>query len=79
MNSIEFPLYPNVKKTIIMVKIRYTVYEYMPFKYAKISVLYLDENDAIIDNKLLEMNTTNGFSNWGSDDTYLQNWIKANL
>lgn len=79
MNSIEFNLYPNLKKTIVMVKIRYSVYEYKPFEFAKISVVYLDEQDTPIDNKLLELNNTNGFNNWGNDDKYLETWIKERI
>ena len=79
MNSVEFNLYPNLKKTITMTKIRYNIFEYKPFSHAKISIQFLDENDIPVDNKLLELNVNNGFLNWNADDRYLQTWITANL
>lgn len=77
--SVEFNLYPNIKKTITMVRVRYNIFEYCPFQYAKIAVQFIDDQGIAVDNKLLEINTTNGFLQWGSDDKYLENWIKAQL
>jgi hypothetical protein len=79
MESVEFNLYPNIKKTITMVKIRYNVYEYKPFQYARIAIQYLDENDTPVENKVLLLDTTNGFNNWGSDDKFLETWIKSQI
>lgn len=79
MNSVEVNLYPNIKKTITIVKFRYNVYDYIPFQSAKIVVQFIDDKGDPVDNKILELNTTNGFNSWGNDDKYLENWIKTNI
>lgn len=79
MNSVSFPLYPNLKKTITMVKLKYIIYDYKPFEYAKITLIFLDENDMPVDTRVLELNKSNGFSSWGSDDKYLEQWIKTQI
>ena len=79
MNYVECNLYPNLKKTITMCKMKYTIYDYKPFSYAKITVLLLDEYDIAVDSKVFELNITNGFNEWGNDDRYLETWIKSQL
>lgn len=75
----EFPVYPNLKKTILMVKCRYNIYNYLPFTSAQISAQLFDENDLPVETRIYEINNTNGFDKWGSDDSYIQNWIKNKL
>lgn len=77
MNSITCNLYPNIKKTVVMVKFRYSVFEYKPFEYAKISVVFLDVDDVPVDNAIYELNKSNGFEEWGNDDRFLEQWIKT--
>jgi hypothetical protein len=79
MNSVEFNLYPNIKKTITMVKIRYNVFDYIPFQSARIAIQFIDDQGVPVENKVLELNTTNGFNQWGNDDKFLENWIKQQL
>ena len=79
MNSVEFNLYPNIKKTITIVKARYNVFDYVPYQSARIAVQFIDDQDAGVENKILELNTTNGFNQWGNDDKFLETWIKKQL
>ena len=79
MNYVECNLYPNLKKTITMCKFKYVVYDYKPYEYARITVILLDENNIPVDNKVLELNVTNGFNNWTNDDKFLETWIKQQL
>jgi len=60
-----------------MVKFRYSIYEYKPFEYAKISVLFLDADDTPVDNAIYTLDTTNGFLDWGNDDKYIETWLRA--
>lgn len=79
MNSVEFNLYPNIKKTITIVKARYNVFDYVPYQSARIAVQFIDDQDTGVENKILELNTTNGFNQWGNDDKFLETWIKKQL
>ena len=79
MNYVECNLYPNLKKTITMCKFKYVIYDYNPFKYAKITVILLDENNTPVDTRVFELNLSNGFLNWSNDDKFLETWIKTQL
>lgn len=72
----EINVYPNLKKTITMVKAKYTVFNYLPFTSAQISVQFFDENDIPVETRIYEINYNNGFDKWGTDDKYLENWVK---
>ncbi len=61
-----------------IIKVNYRVAEYNAFSNAKIAVTLLGENNTIIDQKILVIDNTD-FLNWGTDDTYLTNWIKNKL
>ena len=58
-----------------IVKVNYRVAEYNAFSNAKIAVTLLGENNIIMDQKLLVIDNDD-FLNWGTDDSYLTNWIK---
>lgn len=75
----EIPIYPNLKKTILMVKCRYNIFNYLPFTSAQISAQLFDENDLPVETRIYQIDNTNGFDKWGADDTYIQNWIKTKL
>lgn len=75
----EINVYPNLKKTITIVKARYNVFNYLPFTSAQISVQFFDLNDMPIETKIYQIDETNGFKDWGSDDKYLENWVKAKI
>jgi hypothetical protein len=75
----EFNIYPNLKKTILIVKAKIHVYEYKVFEHAKIACQLLDENGNLVENRTYILDTTNGFNDWSNDDKYLINWIKDKL
>ncbi len=75
----EFILYPNIKKTIVMNKIRYNVFNYIPYTSAQISVQFVDIDGYPVETKIFEINTSNGFLDWGSDDKFIELWIKEQL
>lgn len=79
MNTTTFNVYPNLKKTITMVKARIDVYEYRLFEYAMISCVLLDANDLAIETRIFKLDNTNGFEMWNNDDQVLVNWVKAEL
>jgi len=62
-----------------MCKFKYVIYDYNPFKYAKITVILLDENNTPVDTRVFELNLSNGFLNWSNDDKFLETWIKTQL
>lgn len=75
----EFILYPNIKKIITMNKVRYNVFNYIPYTSAQISVQFFDLDDLPVETKIFEINQSNGFNNWGTDDKYLESWIKEQI
>lgn len=77
MNTVDCILYPNIKKQITMVKFRYSIFEYKPYEYARISVMFLDETDTPVDNAIYTLDTSNGFLEWGNDDKYIETWLRA--
>ena len=76
---VDFNVYPNLTKTIKMVKAKYSIITYTPFEKADIAVQLFDENDFPVETRVYEINVSNGFNSWGSDDQYLTNWIKQKL
>lgn len=77
--SNEFNVYPNINISKKIVKAAFKVCEYIPFTSAKISVILFDENDSGIDTRIFTLDETNGFSQWGADDTFLVNWLKTQI
>lgn len=75
----EFNIYPNIKKSITIVKARYAVFNYVPFTSANVSVQFFDADDLPIETKVYEINVTNGFNDWGTDDKFLEAWIKQQI
>ena len=75
----EIPIYPNLKKSIKIVKCKYNVFNYIPFTSAKISTQLFDDNDIAIETRVYEINQDNGFMQWGTDDTFLTKWVQAKL
>jgi hypothetical protein len=61
-----------------IVKATYRVAEYNAFSNAKIAVTLFAVNNLLIDQKLLVIDGTD-FLNWGTDDSYLTNWIKNKI
>ena len=75
-----FIIYPNLKKTLNIVKFsNVQVLEYKLFTHAYITVDLFDEKDRFIETKAFTLDTSNGFSEWASDDKFIINFIKSEL
>jgi hypothetical protein len=80
MNNLpEFPLYPNIRITKVGVKCRFNIFDYIPFTSAKICVVVLDDQDVGIQSRFFTIDTTNGFNEWGNDDSFLIKWLKEQM
>lgn len=75
----DIPVYPNLKKIIKMVRARYNVFDYIPFTSCKISVQLFSDEDRPVETRIYELNKENGFLDWGNDDKFLSDWVKAKL
>ena len=73
-------IYPNLKKTITIVKFgNVKIVEYILFKAAYISCELYNENDQFIEERFFVLDNTNGLSQWGQDDKFIINFIKNEL
>lgn len=77
--SNEFNLYPNLKKTITLVKCKYNVFNYIPYTSCQISAQFFTTDDIPFETKIYELNQSNGFNNWSNDDKYLEMWLKDQI
>lgn len=75
----EVNIYPNLKKTIKLVKARFSVFNYLPFTSCQISVQLFDEADMPVETRVYQLDNTNGFQDWSSDDRYLESWVRNKL
>ena len=76
----SFIIYPNLKKTINMVKFtNIQILEYRLFESAYICCDLMDENDIFIEQRQFLLNNSNGFNLWGMDDKFIVNFIKTEL
>ena len=75
----EVNIYPNLKKTIKLVKAIYTVYNYLPFTSCQISVQLCGEDGIPVETRIYQLDNTNGFQDWSNDDRYLDSWVRAKL
>lgn len=78
-NPSEFNIYPNITITKRIVSGRISVFNYMPFDSAQIAVMLKDEDGQCVENRIYTLDTTNGFTEWGNNDSYLVSWVKNKL
>lgn len=78
MNNEDYPIYPNIKRTINICKFRYNILEIKLFKSVRIAVYLFNENDLLIETKqyLIEGDEYNA---WSNDDKYIINLIKQKI
>ncbi len=77
--SPEFNIYPNITITRRIVSGRISVFDYIPFESARIAVMLKDEDGLAIDNRLFTLDVSNGFDEWGNNDSFLIAWVKNKL
>jgi hypothetical protein len=68
---------PTTKVTVINKMIIKRV-EVILNQYAEITIDLFDESDKYVSSKFLIMSDED-YANWGSDDTYLIDWVKTHL
>lgn len=75
----EFNIYPNISVTKKIVKGRITRLDLTLFESIKIDVILLDEDEKPYKLLQLEMDKTNGYLQYGTDDKYLIDWVKSKI
>lgn len=75
MSAVEINVYPNMKRTISIVKMTIRPMEIELFKHIRIMVLFIDETDKPIDSAI---HTIEGddYKAWSNDDNYIYDWVK---
>lgn len=76
MNQIEFNVYPNLKKSITLVKAEVRIIELKLFESVTVMVYLKDENGSVMDTRHFLIDKTNGYDNWTNDDKTLIDIIK---
>ena len=78
MNNEEYPIYPNIKRTINICKFKYNIIDIKLFKSVRVVVYLFNENDLLIETKqyLIEGDEYNA---WSNDDKYIINLIKQKI
>jgi len=76
MNPIEFNIYPNLKKSITLVKAEIKILELKLFESVKVMVYFKDENGSVMDTRGILIDNTNGYNEWTNDDKTLIDIIK---
>ena len=76
MDPIEFNIYPNMKKSITLVKAEIKILELKLFESVKVMVYFKDQNGSVMDTKGFLIDKTNGYDSWTNDDKTLIDIIK---
>jgi len=76
MNPLEFNVYPNMKKSITLVKAEIKILQMTLFESVSVMVYLKDENGSVVDTRYLIIDKTNGYNEWTNDDKTLINIIK---
>ena len=78
MNDDEYPVYPNLKKTINIVKFKFNILEIILFKSVRVAVYLFNENDLLIESRQFIIEGAE-YENWSNDDKYILNLIKQKI
>lgn len=74
----EFPLYPNIKRTITICKFKYQILELKLKESLRVAVYLFSDNDLLIESKQYLISSSE-YANWGLDDAYIINLIKQKI
>ena len=77
MNSTLYNIEP-ITRTKMITKIKIEIYDIVLFTSCQIRVSFYSDDNIIIDNKLLFMNTED-YQLWASDDNYIVEYVKRNI
>ena len=78
MDPTEFPVYPNIKKTVTICKARITIMEIKIFESVRVAVYLLDDRDSVVDSTQYLIEGTE-YDAWSNDDKYLVNLIRQKV
>jgi hypothetical protein len=78
MDFQEVNVYPNITVSKKIVKAKIHVMEIKLFESVRFMVQLLDENDQVVDSRILLMENE-AYKNWTNDDNYVLNWVKGQL
>lgn len=76
--SSYFIIEPAIVVTKTLVQGRVSVFDYIPFTSAMLACMLFDESGTCIDNRIYKLEGED-FANWGNDDEYLVEYVKAQL
>ena len=79
MQSSIFNVYPNLKKTITICKAGIRIIELKLYEFLKLNVILYDADDNIVDTRLLILDHTNGYDQWGFSDDFIVSWVKSQI
>lgn len=77
-NTEEYPVYPNINRTIKICKFNYKVLDIKLFESIRIIVYLMNENSVLVDTLQLLITGTEYLA-WSQDDTYIVNLIKMKI
>lgn len=78
MNNTEFPVYPNVKRSVNICKARFQILEFNLFESVRVAVYLLNEFDTVMDSTQFVI-SGDDYAQWGNDDTYLVKLLKKKI
>ena len=74
----DFNVYPNIKQSVTICKASIAIQSYVMFKSATLMVSLYDTDEHFVCVKVYTIEGDD-FANWGTDDTYVINWVKIKL
>ena len=78
MNQEEYPVYPNITRSIKICKFKYQVLDVKLFQSIRIVVYLFNESNLLIDTMQLLVEGTE-YTTWSQDDQYIINLIKSKI
>ena len=78
MESTNFIPIPAIYKTIVLTKIKVSIFELRLYEYVRVSVIIYDENEIPRDNRLYLLNSQD-YDNWASNDDYIIEYVTKKL
>jgi hypothetical protein len=76
MNPIEFNIYPNLKKSITLVKAEIKILKLKLFESVRIMVYLKDKNVSVMDTRYFLIDKTNSYNDWTNDEKALIESLK---
>lgn len=78
MNQEEYPVYPNINRTMKICKFKYTILDIKLFESVRVAIYLYNENNMFIESTQIVVSGTEYLA-WTNDDQYIINLIKAKI